>query len=94
LVGELVHVHGPEDAVVLLEGRAVGRRWRQADIFDGFDRFKAAAGCGATPDRLEAWGALHCRSWERCAASELALCLHTGGHSFELAPLAALLAGD
>ena len=91
-VGELVHVHGLDDAVVPLEGRPIGGRWRQADIFAGLARFEAAAGCAATPDRLEALGALHCRRWERCDAGELALCLHAGGHSFELAPLEALLA--
>jgi len=90
-VGALVHVHGLDDAVVPLEGRPIGERWRQADIFDGFERFVAAAGCAATPDRLDRRGALHCRSWLSCDAGELALCLHTGGHSFELAPLADLL---
>lgn len=90
-VGEFVHVHGLDDAVVPLEGRPIGERWRQADIFAGFARFEAAAGCTATPDRLVAGGALHCRIWDRCSNGDLSLCLHADGHSMPLAPLATLL---
>jgi len=90
-VGRLVHVHGLDDPVVPLEGRPIGDHWRQADIFDGLDRFKRAGDCAITPDRLEPRGALHCRTWSRCEASELTVCLHPGGHAFELAPLARVL---
>jgi len=90
-VGELVHVHGLDDAVVPLEGRPIGARWRQADIFAGFARFERANGCAPTPDMLNDRGALHCRTWTRCEAGRLSLCLHEGGHFFDLEMLDAVL---
>jgi polyhydroxybutyrate depolymerase len=90
-VGRLVHVHGLDDPVVPLEGRPIGDRWHQGDVFAGLDRFKRAAGCPQTPDRFEREAALHCRSWTTCDAGLLTLCLHDRGHEFRLAPLAAML---
>ncbi len=93
-VGDLIHVHGLDDAIVPLEGRPIGTRWHQADIFAGLERFKAAARCPAAPERLNRDGALHCRTWSHCAAGRLTLCLHPGGHTFPLGPLARVLEGE
>lgn len=90
-VGEFVHVHGLDDPVVPIEGRAIGGRWRQADIYLGLLLFKAAAGCPVTPDTLDAEGAMHCRRWTSCTVGAVTFCLHPGGHGFELGPLARVL---
>lgn len=81
---DLVHVHGLDDTVVPLEGRPIGDRWQQGNIFVGFERFKAAGSCSSQPTELFEQGDLHCRAWTECSAGQLTLCLHDGGHSMRL----------
>ncbi len=91
-VGTLVHVHGLDDSIVPLEGRAIAGRWHQADIGQGLERFKSAAECPQPPDELEGDAALHCRTWTSCTAGKIRLCLHPAGHELRLQPLVDLLA--
>lgn len=84
---DLLHVHGFVDQVVPLEGRPIGERWHQGDVFEAMEQLRAVNRCGAMPDSFEieqATGtpeAIRCRQWTSCASKrELQLCLHDGGH--------------
>jgi polyhydroxybutyrate depolymerase len=77
------HVHGTADTVVPLEGRPIGDRWHQADVFEGLALWRATNGCGPDPDRTwQTAEGLTCQAWADCTAGPpLHLCLHNGGHT-------------
>ncbi|UUX50323.1 hypothetical protein NUH88_01235 [Nisaea acidiphila] len=78
----MLHVHGRGDKVVPIEGRAIGSRWRQGNVLEGFDFWRSHDRCEA--DELQSTGdkGLHCREWRGCSGGKrLALCLYDGGHS-------------
>ncbi|HRY24666.1 MAG: polyhydroxybutyrate depolymerase [Geminicoccaceae bacterium] len=77
----LLHLHGLADTVVPLEGRPIGERWHQGDVFEALAQLRAEAGCGSQPDRISIEDGRRCRAWTSCApGGELELCLHDGGH--------------
>lgn len=77
----LLHLHGLADTVVPLEGRPIGDRWHQGDVFEALAQLRAETGCGSQPDRIYIEDDRRCRAWTSCApGGELELCLHDGGH--------------
>lgn len=81
----LLHLHGLADMVVPLEGRPIGERWQQGDVFEALAQLRDVDGCGARPDSVTVEGGYRCRAWSDCAdGGALELCLHDGGH--ELPP--------
>lgn len=76
------HVHGTADTVVPLQGRPIGDRWHQADVFDGLTLWRQTNGCAAAQTRnWRADDVLDCRAWQDCTSGKsLTLCLHDGGH--------------
>jgi polyhydroxybutyrate depolymerase len=76
------HTHGTTDTTFPMQGRAIEGRWRQGDLFRGWDVLRAADGCAADPDHtgLRAADAA-CMIWSSCADGGLQLCFHRGGHS-------------
>ncbi|MGF1552960.1 MAG: alpha/beta hydrolase family esterase [Paracoccaceae bacterium] len=78
---ELRHVHGWDDGVVPLEGRPIGSRLVQGDVFRALAILRETNGCRARqPDeRVTAPGAWT-RAWTACEAGSLDLALHPGGH--------------
>jgi polyhydroxybutyrate depolymerase len=79
----LLHAHGWADAVVPLEGRAVGGgRIVQGDLFEGLALLRRAGGCADdAPDAYDASGPFLRRFWADCAAGgALGLALWPGGH--------------
>jgi len=78
----MLHVHGRGDRVVPLEGRTIRDRWRQGNVLEGFEFWRAHDKCA--PDEIEHTGdgGLVCREWPRCSGGKrLALCLYDGGHA-------------
>ena len=77
----LLHLHGFTDMVVPLEGRPIGDRWHQGDVFAAMALMREVDGCGSEPDRITIDDGRRCRAWTECAlGGELELCLHDGGH--------------
>ncbi len=77
----LLHLHGFADEVVPLEGRAIGDRWQQGDVFLAMARLREIDGCRPEPDRITIRDGRRCRAWTDCAfGGALGLCLHDGGH--------------
>ena len=89
----LRHTHGLHDHMVPITGRAIlGGAFRQGDIFEGLQRFRAEDRCEAEPDRVSEDADLTCSRWTQCdAVGEVALCLHDGDHSMVAPWLAASL---
>jgi polyhydroxybutyrate depolymerase len=82
----LRHVHGRADTTVPLAGRLIGGRWRQGDIFKGFDVWLAGDRCRSEPDRRTQSGDLDCAVWSSCgSARTLQLCLHPRDHMMDAA---------
>jgi polyhydroxybutyrate depolymerase len=78
----LLHVHGLVDNTVPLEGRRIGERWQQGDVFRSMAFLRQENGCPTRPDAFERSGDLMCRSWRAsCAGGTLELCLHPGSHN-------------
>ncbi len=78
---ELRHVHGRDDPVVPLAGRALFGPYRQGDIRRGFEVWLAEDGCRGQPLVLKDWAGLDCESWSGCASGRrLQLCRRAGGH--------------
>ena len=79
----LRHTHGLHDTMVPMVGRAVaGGQFRQGDILEGLQRWRAEDRCEAEPDKVSEEGDLTCSRWTQCdAVGEVALCLHDGDHS-------------
>ncbi|WP_425407048.1 alpha/beta hydrolase family esterase [Hwanghaeella sp.] len=79
------HVHGMKDKVMPLEGRVIREQWRQGNLFQGFDLWKAENRCAAEPNHIYTDGNRQCRVWSACGAgTEMQLCLHDGGHIIPL----------
>jgi polyhydroxybutyrate depolymerase len=81
----LRHVHGTADATVPLAGRVVRLRWREADIFRGFEIWRETDRCTAPAERRAAAGGLQCQVWSCRTRRTLALCLQPDGHEIEAA---------
>lgn len=79
----LRHTHGTHDSMVPMQGRAIlDGHFRQADILQGFARWRAADQCPAIPDSIAREGDLICTAWSHCASGQqLEMCLHPGDHS-------------
>lgn len=78
---ELLQLHGFTDRVVPLEGREIGGRWHQADLFAGLAVLRAGNGCRSDPSAYAIRDGYRCRMWRDCGSGRgLALCLHDGGH--------------
>lgn len=78
----LRHVHGRDDPVVPMSGRALFGPYRQGDIREGFRRWVAEDRCTGRPVRLAERGGLDCESWGGCAGGRrLQLCLRPGAHT-------------
>ncbi|MBY0613688.1 MAG: polyhydroxybutyrate depolymerase [Beijerinckiaceae bacterium] len=87
---DLRHVHGTNDDTVPMTGRAIGLRYRQGDVLEGFRTLRALDGCPATPDTVAMEDGLRCESWISCSSGkQLKLCLHPGGHAMEASYLEA-----
>lgn len=77
----LRHVHGRDDPVVPMAGRALFGPFRQGDVRRGFGVWVAEDRCAA-PVRLAERGGLACESWAGCAGGRrLQLCVRPGGHT-------------
>ena len=89
----LRHTHGLHDHMVPMTGRAIlGGTFRQANILDGLQRWRAEDRCRVAPDQESTEAGLICSHWTQCdAAGEVALCLHDGDHSMVAPWLAASL---
>ena len=80
----LYHTHGWNDRTVPLEGRAFsfeGRSVVQGDVWASLKILRATNGCDARqPERNSFEDDLWFRHWTDCAAGEIQLMLHKGGH--------------
>ena len=77
----LLHTHGWEDRTVPLEGRPLGDRFLQGDIFEGMSLWRGANSCASpAPSAVSQSGAFLRRRWECAPGSALELALYPGGH--------------
>jgi polyhydroxybutyrate depolymerase len=77
---DLRHVHGRDDPVVPLAGRALFGPYRQGDITRGFDVWRTENRCPAPPVALKDWAGLECESYACASNHRLQLCRRPGGH--------------
>ncbi|MDX5592248.1 polyhydroxybutyrate depolymerase [Pseudovibrio sp. SPO723] len=77
----LTHIHGTKDRTVPLEGRRIGGKWHQSDVFKSLDLWKARAQLPQAPMNEDQDGRLTCNDWQQHEAY-LEICLHDGGHTF------------
>jgi polyhydroxybutyrate depolymerase len=76
-----VHVHGTNDRIFPLAGRAIGERWRQGDTRAAVATVDAAAGCAAAEEPVVPLAeGFSCTARPACAGGPVTLCLHGGGH--------------
>ncbi|WP_415921890.1 alpha/beta hydrolase family esterase [Tateyamaria sp. SN6-1] len=76
----LFHTHGWNDRTVPLEGRSFGAVV-QGDVWAALKILRATNGCDARqPEKNSYEGDLWFRHWTDCAAGEIQLMLHKGGH--------------
>lgn len=73
----LVHIHGTADAVVPLDGRAIGPA-RQGRVADALALYRRQG--DFAPVGRESRDGLACERWTNADGRLLALCLHDGGH--------------
>jgi polyhydroxybutyrate depolymerase len=91
----MLHIHGSEDQVVPMEGRAIGEKWRQGDVKKSLAIFETSNGC--KPGKSEPGPSLEAldtctRMPLTCSdgrAMPVILCMHKGGHWLERAYLEA-----
>ncbi len=83
----LRHVHGTDDTVMPLAGRALFGPYRQGNVRQGFARWLAEDGCARAPDRTVNEAGLDCDEWTGCAAGRLEFCLRPGGHDIQPATM-------
>lgn len=78
----LFHTHGWNDRTVPLEGRSFGGgAVVQGDVWASLKIIRATNGCDARqPERSSYEDDLWLRHWTDCAAGEIQLMLHKGGH--------------
>ncbi len=77
---DLLHLQGFADEVVPIEGRRIGDRWQQGDLFASLALLRREKGLRSAPDRITFEGRYRCRFWTGDPAGRLGLCLHDGGH--------------
>ncbi|MEL6336521.1 MAG: PHB depolymerase family esterase [Pseudomonadota bacterium] len=80
---DLFHIHGWGDTVVPLEGRPIGSRLMQGDVFAALSVMRRTMRCDLRqPDERRADESLRWqRTWTRCALpGRLDFVLHPGGH--------------
>ena len=59
----LLHLHGLADTVVPLEGRPIGDRWHQGDVFEAMAQLRGVDGCGGSqPDGIFIEDGRRCRA--------------------------------
>ncbi|WP_316013785.1 alpha/beta hydrolase family esterase [Roseobacter sp. HKCCA0434] len=75
----LHHTHGTSDRVVPLAGRTLAAGVRQGNVSRALATLREGQGCADAEAR--AGGAFTLTFWRDCAAGELALTLHDGGHA-------------
>ncbi|MCA8908433.1 MAG: hypothetical protein KDA64_11200 [Rhodospirillaceae bacterium] len=76
----LVHIHGTDDPVVPMAGRAIAET-RQGDVADAFGLFLEEG--DFAEDGGETAGDLDCTRWTNPEDRLMELCLHPGGHRYE-----------
>ncbi|MEM8878108.1 MAG: alpha/beta hydrolase-fold protein [Pseudomonadota bacterium] len=84
-VDYMLHVHGTSDTVVPINGRPIGDRWQQGDVYRSFSMLETAGACAVNqpvsdPDAVRG---LSCTMDWRCngaGQTSMRLCLHDGGH--------------
>ncbi|MEM6422955.1 MAG: hypothetical protein AAF698_10220, partial [Pseudomonadota bacterium] len=79
---DLFHVHGWDDKVVPLEGRPIGSRLMQGDVFAALGILRRTMGCALRqPDDRSAAAWRWTRHWSQCqAGGQIDFWLHPGGH--------------
>lgn len=79
---DILQTHGWRDEVFPLEGRQLGPKHAQGDVFEGLQLWRATDGCKSTrPDAIEVRGPVWQRSWTKCESGrQVSLVLHAGGH--------------
>ncbi len=77
---DLLHLQGFADEVVPIEGRRIGDRWQQGDLYASLALLRRKNGLRSAPDRIIFEGRYRCRMWTGNAEGRLGLCLHDGGH--------------
>jgi len=77
----LLHTHGWTDRTVPLEGRPLGDRFLQGDIFEGLALWRGANSCASpAPSGVSQSGAFLRRKWDCAPGFSLELALYPGGH--------------
>jgi polyhydroxybutyrate depolymerase len=84
-VDYMLHVHGTADTVVPIQGRPIGDRWQQGDVYRSFAMIEKAGRCSVNePASMpEAVPGLSCDLDWHCNGTmeaSMRLCLHEGGH--------------
>jgi polyhydroxybutyrate depolymerase len=82
---KLIHIHGVSDRTVPLDGRPIRNgAFRQGDVFKALGMVRQANHCPASGARAQRHEALICEIATGCdVGSEIAFCLHPGGHDFD-----------
>jgi polyhydroxybutyrate depolymerase len=77
----LLHTHGLADRTVPLEGREVASGFRQGNVYEAMQIWRATDACGAVAAR-NSTAIFDVQHWGDCApGSDLIFALHDGGHS-------------
>ncbi len=77
----LVHIHGTQDGVVPLAGRAIGET-RQGNVQDALAMYAAQGGFVPDMEEAAAPGGMTCRTSHNPAGRLLEFCEFDGGHDF------------
>lgn len=76
----LLHTHGLADTTVPLEGREVAPGFRQGNVYEAMEIWRATDACGAVPAR-NSTAIFDVQRWGACApGADLIFALHGGGH--------------
>lgn len=77
----LLHTHGWTDRTVPLEGRPLGDRFLQGDIFEGMALWRRANACASpAPSGVSQSGTFLRRKWDCALGFARELALYPGGH--------------
>lgn len=87
----IVHFHGAADRTFPLEGRVVGRSFRQGDTFKSAEILSRRAGCDLQEDVAAQIGGVGCKVFRGCTRGEVAVCVHDGAHDIRSEHLDAAL---
>lgn len=74
----LIHTHGTTDTVVPIEGRPIGGRWAQGDVWESFEVMAKGLDLTRSDDAVDDRG-MTCRRWFG-EARLYEFCRHGGGH--------------